>query len=130
MRRHEVKEGPHHSGPARQSGCEKNPGKNTCCPSKLYFSLSGDRLHTSNRYKLSLTKQNKSNYPLEIKLNYVHNHSIISVDAMRYRPISEECKDVFTTLFKENHTPSSALAQYKRDLGEKNDENPHDDPHG
>ena len=86
VRRHEVKEGPRHSGPGRQSGCEKNPGKNTC-PSKLYFSLSGDRLHTSNRYKLSLTKQNKSNYPLEIKLNYVHNHSIISADAKRYRPI-------------------------------------------
>ena len=33
---------------------------------------------------------------------------------MRYRPVSEECKEAFINLFKEDHTPSSALAHYKK----------------
>ena len=110
-------------GAGRQPGCKKIPGKDTCCPAKLQFSLSGERLHTSDRYRLSITKQNKTNYPLELKLDYLHNHSINSADAMRYHPVSKECQDEFTALFKEDHTPSNALAQYKKNLRSNNDEN-------
>ena len=85
--------------------------------------MSGERLHSSKEYKLSITIQNKTNYPLELKLDYLHNHSINSADAMRYRQVSEECKAAFTALFKEDHTPSSALVQYKKDLRADNDGN-------
>ena len=119
VKRHGLKEGPPrppHTGPGRNPGADKIPGKNTCCPAKIKFALSGDRLHTSNRYRLSLTNQRKSAYPLEVILSYRHNHSINSADAMRYRPVSEECKEAFITLFKEDHTPSSALAHYKKNI--------------
>ena len=117
VKRHGLKEGPPrppNTGPGRNPGANKVPGKNTCCPANIKFSLSGDRLHTSNRHKSSITNQRKSAYPLEVKLSYQHNHSINSADAMRYRPVSEECKEAFINLFKEDHTPSSALAHYKK----------------
>ena len=53
---------------------------------------------------------------MEINLEFIHNHSINTADALRYRPISDECKKKFLELFAEDHTPSSALAQHKKDL--------------
>ena len=92
-------------------------GKNTGCPAKLKITLSGSTLHTSNRYKLSITRKWKEEYPLVIILDFDHNHSINSVDALRYRPVSENCKIKFLELFSEDYTPSTALAKYKEDIG-------------
>ena len=105
--RHSLKDTQPHSGAGRQPGCEKIPGKDTCCPAKLQFSLPGEGLYTSDQYRLSITKQNKTNYPLELKLDYLQNHCINSADAMRYRPVSKECQDAFAALLKEDHTPSA-----------------------
>ena len=114
--RHGLKNEPTHAGPGRQPGSEREPGKNTCCPATLSFSLSGDHLHSSYRHKISSTKQNKQKYPLEFKLSYIHNHSINSADALKYRPVSEECKMKFNELFRNDQSLSSAFAQYKREL--------------
>ena len=93
------------------------PGKNIGCPAKLKFTLSGSTLHTSNRCKLSITRKCKEEYPLEILLDFDHNHSISSADALlRYRPVSENCKIKFLELFSEDYTPSTALAKYKEDI--------------
>ena len=55
-------------------------------------------------------------------LEYLHNHSINSADALRYRPVSDECKNRFFELFRSEHTPSSALAQYKKELEDGNED--------
>ena len=42
-------------------------GKNTECAAKIYFTLSGSSLHTSNRKRMSLTRMQKDQYPLDIE---------------------------------------------------------------
>ena len=80
---------------------------NTGCPAKLKFTVSGSTLHTSNRYKLSITRKCKKDSPLEIILDFDHNHSNNSADALRYRPVSENCKIIFIELFSEDYTPKN-----------------------
>ena len=113
VKRHHLKTNAPHKGPGRQPGSECVPGKNAGCPAKLKFTLSGSTLHTSNRYKLSITRKCKEEYPLEIILDFDHNHSINSADALRYRPVSENCKIIFLELFSEDYTPSK---EYKEDI--------------
>ena len=55
-------------------------------------------------------------YPLEVRLDFTHNHSINSANAMKYRPVSEDCKAKFMELFQKDFTPSGAFAWYKKDL--------------
>ena len=90
VRRHSLMIGEQHNGAGRQPGTECVPGKNTECPALLKFSLPGSHLHTSHGYKQSLTQQTKDMYPLEITLDFMHNHSINSADTLRYKPASEE----------------------------------------
>ena len=116
VNRHHLKTNVPHKGPGRQPGSACVPGKDTGCPAKIKFILSGSNIHSSNRYKLSLTRKYKEEYPLEITLDFEHNHSINSADALRYRPVSENCKSKFFELFSEDCTPSSALAKYKEDM--------------
>ena len=116
VRRHSLVIGQQHNGTGRQPGAQCVPGKNTQCPALPKFTLSGSHLHTSHRYKQSLTQQTKAMYPLEITLDFMHNHNINSADALRYRPVSEEVKGKFIELFSEGYAVSSALAKYKEDL--------------
>ena len=58
--------------------------------------------------KISTTHFLKKNFPLEIDLHYNHNHAIVAADALRYRPVSEETKKLFTALFDEDVSSSSA----------------------
>ena len=116
VRRHSLKPDATHNGPGRQPGTECVPGKNTECPALLKFSLSGSHLHGSRSKKLSLTRQNKDKYPLEVTLEFNHNHSINSADALRYRPVSDDVKIKFIELFNNDYTASSAFAKYKEDL--------------
>ena len=55
----------------------------------------------------------KKEYPLEIKLYYNHNHAIHAADALRFRPVSDETKELFKELFDEDVSPSCA---YRRVL--------------
>ena len=71
-----LKNAPTHPVTGRQPGNEVEPGKNTCCSANISFSLSGERLHSSKHQKMSLTNQHKDKYPLELKLSYIHIHSI------------------------------------------------------
>ena len=51
VRRHHLKEGTNNSRTGRKPGAERQTGKNTECPAKLSFSLSGEKLHTSKEKK-------------------------------------------------------------------------------
>ena len=122
IKRHGLQEGPSrpkHSGPGKQPACENQPGKNTDCEAIYTFSLSGSKLHTSRgerKNTFATTKEEVEKYPLLVKLNYTHNHSIHSANAMKYGNVSEETLSHFTKLFEQDHTASSALSAYKRKI--------------
>ena len=80
-----------HKGPGRQPGSECVPGKIQGDQAKFKFTL--HTLHMSNRYKLSITRKCKEEYPLKIILDFDHNHSINSADALRYRPVSKKLQN-------------------------------------
>ena len=46
----------------------------------------------------------RDKFPLKIKLY----HSIHSADALRFKPVSDETKKLFTDLFDEDVSPNSA----------------------
>ena len=100
VKRHHLKTNARHKGPGRQPGSECVSSKNTGCSAKLKFTLSGSTLHTSNRYKLSITRKCKEEYPLEIILDFDHNHSINSADALRYNLSQKIAKLNFLNYFQ------------------------------
>ena len=122
VKRHGLMEGPKrpkHTGPGRQPNDELQPRKNTDCPAMLNFALSGKKLHTSRgelKKTFATSKEQVENHPLLIKLNYTHNHSIHSANALKYGIVSDETVASLTKLFEQDRTPSSALAEYKRKL--------------
>ena len=65
---------------------------------------------------MSLTRMQKDQYPLDMELEFIHNHAINSADALRYRPVTKEVKIIFSKLFDQDFTPSAALTKYKDDL--------------
>ena len=95
-----------------RTGKAKETGKNTDCPSEMTFSISAPCQPICGN-KSTDTHQLRNTYPLEVNLCYIHNHTIASADAMRFRPVSEETKQHFTKLFDEDVSPSSA---YRRVL--------------
>ena len=95
-----------------KTGKIREPGKNTDCPAELNFSISAPCASISGN-KATDTHNLRNEYPLEITLHYNHNHAINAADALRYRPVSDETKKLFTDLFDEDVSPSSA---YRRVL--------------
>ena len=63
VRRHHLKNGSEHSGPGRQPGAERQPGKNTVCPASLTFSLSATKENPPKNRSL----QRKATYELKTK---------------------------------------------------------------
>ena len=92
-----------------KTGKLKEPGKNTTCPAELNFSISS----LCQSVCVTDTHHVRNEYPLEIKLHYNHNHPIQAADAMRFRPVSEDTKKMFTDLFDDDISPCSA---YRRVL--------------
>ena len=104
VRRHHLKMNAPHEGPGRQPGASSST------------SSSRSSLHTSNRMRMSLTRMQTDQYPLDSELELIHNHAINSADALRYRPVTEEVKTKFSDLFDQDFTPSAVLTKYKDDL--------------
>eukprot|EP00057_Strongylocentrotus_purpuratus_P010667 XP_011665141.1 PREDICTED: uncharacterized protein LOC105438693 isoform X2 [Strongylocentrotus purpuratus] len=55
-------------------------------------------------------------YPAELLLNYRHNHQITCADALKFRDVSEETKEVLISLFKRKYGPTQAVEMIKYDL--------------
>ena len=75
-----------------KTGKMKEIGKNTNCPAELSFNISSP----CQSVCVTDTHTMRNEYPLEIKLHYNHNNAIYAADAMRFRPVSEETKKLFT----------------------------------
>ncbi len=69
------------------------------------------------RNRLSLT------HPLEVNISYTHNHIINSAESLSFRNVNEKVREELLSLFKDGHSPSSALYVYQDNLHLKaNDE--------
>ncbi|GBC07785.1 hypothetical protein RclHR1_07690019 [Rhizophagus clarus] len=55
-------------------------------------------------------------HPLEINIKFTHNHVINSAESLNFRRIKDEVKKKFIELFKDGHSPSSALIAHEDEL--------------
>ena len=92
----------------------KTVDKDTDCPAGVKFKLKKRKEHV-HIDECSL-------FPLEVMLIYTHNHSIESANAVKFHEVSEETKERFIELFENDHSASSAYAEYKNYLMNKHGE--------
>lgn len=89
-------------------------GKQTNCPAGLTFKLKKTPEHSHD--------QTCCLFPFEITIEFVHNHSIESANAVKYHDVKKETKNKFLELFDEGHSASSAYQFYKKHLEAKHGE--------
>ncbi|GBC01562.1 hypothetical protein RclHR1_04230007 [Rhizophagus clarus] len=58
-------------------------------------------------------KRLSDNHSLEIELKFAHNHIINSAESLSFRRVKEEVREEFINLFRDGHSPSSALYAYE-----------------
>ena len=58
-------------------------------------------------------------FPLWFHIKFTHNHEINRQDHKRMRPVSDETKDAFTSLFEQDYTPSAAWEQHRKTIQEQ-----------
>ena len=82
---------------------KQNPSKrfkNTHCP-----------------FKLSARIEKRSTlYPCKIKIEWTHNHPVKSLQALSFKDVSEEAKNIIYGYFENGMTPGSAHKEYVRCL--------------
>ena len=55
-------------------------------------------------------------HPLEIELKFTHNHIINSAESLSFQRVDEEVRQEFVSLFRDEHSLSSALYIYEDNL--------------
>ena len=50
-----------------------------------------------------------SSHPLEININFTHNHVVNSAESLSFRRVKEEVREKILELFKDGHSPALAL---------------------
>ena len=96
--------------------------KNTSCPFVLTIKIH----NLSYRKRRSPESLYNEDMPCEIHITYRHNHNTQVLQALSYRDVGEESKNVYLDLFQNSQTqkPSIAQAEFKRRLKSNvNDEN-------
>ena len=86
-------------------------GKQTNCPAGISFKLKKTPEHNHDR--------NCSLFPCEMSIEFIHNHSIESANAVKFHIVSNDTKKNFFELFEAGHSPSSAYHEYKNLLRAK-----------
>ena len=94
----------------REGKENRQPGKNTDCKASINFRL-------ENPVAVSkVVKADKSNFPLWVKVDFQHNHSINRAEYYKYLDVSSDTKIVYTDLFTQGFTPSSAHTERRRQI--------------
>ena len=83
----------------------KTYGKETNCPARIYFKLKSTDQHVHD--------EACSLFPLELSIAFIHNHSIVSANAVKYHDVSDETKETFIELFEAAHS-ASALTRVQK----------------
>ena len=88
---------------------DKVKDKNTKCEASITFSLA----------KHDHQEDNCQEYPLQITINFTHNHPVLAASAWSFHPVNDDTKAAIIKLFQEGHSASSAYHNYKKSLVEK-----------
>ena len=86
--------------------------RNTNCPADMIIAIR--RVIKYSRSKLRDPVD--PIHPCEIQLRFIHNHPINSAETLRFRPVSKEAEQKILSLYKDGHSPCSALDVLKFDL--------------
>ena len=89
---------------------ELQPGKNTDCSAKINFRLENPVAKSAEQ------RLDKETFPLWIKIDFSHNHSLQRAEFLKYRSVSEETKAVFSDMFQQGFSPSTAHAEMRRQI--------------
>ena len=89
---------------------ELQPGKNTNCEAKLNFRLENPVAEKAEQRK------DREQFPLWLKLHFVHNHSLQRAEFLKYRSVGEDTKAVFSNMFEQGFTPSAAHAKMRKNI--------------
>ena len=92
---------------------ELQPGKNTNCGARINF-----RLETPVA-KNTEQRIDKENFPLWLKIDFSHNHSLQRAEFLKYRSVNEDTKAAFSAMYQEGFTPSTAHKEMKRQIREE-----------
>ena len=60
-----------------------------------------------------------SEFPLWFHISFIHNHEINRQDHKRLRSVGQETKDIFTSLFEQDFTPTAAWEQHRKKIKEQ-----------
>ena len=88
----------------------RHPGKNTNCEAGFNF-----RLENPIAEKNSV-KRDREQFPLWVKINFHHNHSLRRAEYLKCMSVSLATKKVYTDMFIEGLTPGAAHAERRRQL--------------
>ena len=86
----------------------KQPGKNTDCQASINFRLENPMA------KSKLVRENREKFPLWLKINFSHNHSLNRAEYFKFMSVSQDTKETYTEMFIQGLTPSAAHAERRR----------------
>ena len=78
----------------------KQPGKNTNCSACINF-----RLENSKARRNEESIRDKEDFPLWLKINFDHNHSLNRAEFLNFRSVSDVTKSEYTKLFESGLSP-------------------------
>ncbi|XP_071949635.1 uncharacterized protein [Antedon mediterranea] len=110
----------HNTRPPGKKLHDKPSSKNTNCPAFLSFTIRNTNITRAKNV------EHIKQFPMKIRLGFIHNHPIGSVEALRRRDVSEETERTFIEYFEQGFSPKLALEAYKchlrMEFGERYDE--------
>lgn len=76
--------------------------RNTNCTASIHLRLENWRIELS--------------HPLEVNIRFTHNHVVISAESLSFRRVNWEVREKVLELFKDGHSPASAMYTYEDQL--------------
>ena len=77
--------------------------RNTNCTATIHLRLERWRIESLS-------------HPLEVNIRFTHNHVVISAESLSFRRVNSEVREKFLELFKDGHSPASAIYSYEDQL--------------
>ncbi|XP_018570484.1 uncharacterized protein LOC108910377 [Anoplophora glabripennis] len=102
----------HNTYPNSHKARSKASAKHTDCQAKLkvtILSTPEDRPYFRSNNNL------RFEYPTIVEVRHNHNHQI-GIEGKKYKDVSDDCKEKFLNLFRNNLGPTEALEFHKQDL--------------
>ncbi|CAG8853876.1 1259_t:CDS:2, partial [Gigaspora margarita] len=100
---------------------EYEEASKTTMPETKGFQIQGKKvifreLHHSTIHLRIERWRLQTTHPLEVNINFVHNHIIHCAKSLSFRRIKEEVRNKYLELFTNGHSPATALHIYEDNL--------------